>query len=259
MKTRSLSVLLVLVPLVMIHAQNSAPQALAIVDAIPPARDIPCPGIIKLSVDASDNTRGIFRVTETIPISTPGPLTLLYPKWLPGEHSDNGPISRLAGLELKAGGKTLPWRRDPVDVFAFHVNVPQDASQIEADFQYLAPTDAAQGRVETTPAMLNLEWNCVVLYPAGYYVRQLNVDASVKLPPDWKVASALDVASQDGATVHFKPAALDILVDSPIFAGAHLRREELTPDVHLNIVADDPEQLAATDEQIQLHRNLVTQ
>lgn len=259
MKTRSLSVLLVLVPLVMIHAQNSAPEALPIVDVIPPARDIPWPGVIKLSVDASDNTRGIFRVTETIPIATPGPLTLLYPKWLPGEHSNNGPISDLAGLVVKADGKSLPWRRDPVDVYAFHLNVPEGASQIEAEFQYLTPTDANQGRVVTTPAMLNLEWNTVVLYPAGYYVRQINVDASLKLPSDWKEASALEVASQDGGTVHFKPVGLDTLVDSPIFAGANIRVETLSPDVHLNIVADEPEQLAATDEQIQLHRNLVTQ
>ena len=259
MKNRALWSLLVLVPLVTIHAQNSAPEALPIVDAIPPARDIAWPGTIKLSVDASDNTRGIFRVTETIPITTPGPLTLLYPKWLPGEHAVTGPISRLAGLEVKAGGKSLPWRRDRVDVFAFHLDVPQETSQIEATFEYLAPTDAAQGRVETTPEMLNLEWNTVVLYPAGYYVRQINVDPSVKLPSDWKTASALEVASRDGDTVHFKPAALDILVDSPIFAGANMRVETLSPDVHLNIVADEPEQLAATDEQIQLHRNLVTQ
>ncbi|HXT11613.1 MAG TPA: peptidase M61 [Candidatus Angelobacter sp.] len=259
MKNRALSVLLVFTPWFMIHAQNSAPEALPIVDAIPPARDIPWPGTIKLSVDASDNTRGIFQVVETIPISTPGPLTLLYPKWLPGEHSNNGPISRLAGLELKAGGKSLSWRRDPVDVFAFHVDVPQDTSEIEADFQYLAPTDPNQGRVETTPEMLDLEWNSVVLYPAGYYVRQINMDASVKLPPDWKESSALDVASQEGDTVHFKPVGLDTLVDSPMYAGVNRRVETLAPGVRLDIFADEPEQLAATDEQIQFHRNLVTQ
>src|SRR6185312_3548814 len=248
MKPHALSALAfaLIASLASVHAQNSAPEALSIVDAIPAARDIPWPGVIKLSVDASDNTRGIFRVTETIPISTPGPLTLLYPKWLPGEHSNNGPISHLAGLEVKAGGKSLRWRRDPVDVFAFHLDVPQDATQIEATFQYLAPTDAAQGRVETTPNMLNLEWNTVVLYPAGYYVRQINVDPSVKLPPDWKVASALDVASRDGATIHFKPVSVDTLVDSPIFAGTNMRVETLTPGVRLNIFADEPEQLAAT-------------
>jgi predicted metalloprotease with PDZ domain len=258
-KNHFLSALIVLMPLFVTHAQNSAPTAQPIVDTTPAARDIAWPGVITISVDASDNTRGIFHVAETIPVSTSGPLTLLYPKWLPGHHSNNGPISQLAGLELKAGGKSLPWRRDPVDVYAFHLDIPEGTSQIEAEFQYLTPTDVNQGRVATTPEMLNLEWNAVALYPAGYYVRQINVNASVKLPPDWKEASALEVASQDGSTIHFKPASLDTLIDSPIFAGANLRVETLTPSVRLNIFADEPEQLAATDEQIQFHRNLVTQ
>lgn len=251
--------MVVLMPLAMVHAQNSAPEAESIVDTIPAARDIPWPGVIHISVDASDNTRGIFRIAETIPVSAPGALTLLYPKWLPGHHSNNGPISQLAGLELKAGGKALSWRRDPVDVYAFHLEVPEGTSQIEADFQYLAPTDANQGRVVTTPEMVTLEWNAVVLYPAGYYVRQINVDASAKFPSDWKDASALEVASREGESVHFKPVSLDTLVDSPVFAGANLRVETLAPGVRLNIFADEPEQLAATEEQIQFHRNLVTQ
>src|SRR6185312_13563850 len=133
MKPHALSALAfaLIASLASVHAQNSAPEALSIVDAITAARDIPWPGVNKLSVDASDNTRGIFRVTETIPISTPGPLTLLYPKWLPGHHANNGPISELAGLEVKAGGKPLIWRRDPVDVYAFHLNVPEGTSQIQ--------------------------------------------------------------------------------------------------------------------------------
>ncbi|HWD94524.1 MAG TPA: peptidase M61 [Verrucomicrobiae bacterium] len=259
MKNCALAVMVVLMPLAMVHAQNSAPEAESIVDTIPAARDIPWPGVIHISVDASDNTRGIFRIAETIPVSAPGALTLLYPKWLPGHHSNNGPISQLAGLELKAGGKALSWRRDPVDVYAFHLEVPEGTSQIEADFQYLAPTDANQGRVVTTPEMVTLEWNAVVLYPAGYYVRQINVDASAKFPSDWKDASALEVASREGESVHFKPVSLDTLVDSPVFAGANLRVETLAPGVRLNIFADEPEQLAATEEQIQFHRNLVTQ
>jgi predicted metalloprotease with PDZ domain len=241
------------------HAQNSAPETQPIVDSIPPARDVPWPGVITESVDASDVTRGIFHVTETIPVAAAGPLTLLYPKWLPGNHSDSGPIPQLAGLKFSAGGQSLPWRRDPVDVFAFHIDVPQGASSVEAQFQFLSPTDTAQGRIVSTPEMLNLQWNAVTLYPAGYYVRRIKVDASVKLPADWKTATALEVASQEGATIHFKQVTLDTLVDSPLFAGANVRVETLSPDVRLNIVADQPEQLAATDEQIQLHRNLVTQ
>jgi predicted metalloprotease with PDZ domain len=258
MSRRALPILLAFLPL-FTHAQNSAPEALPVVDTIPPARDIAWPGVLILSVDASDVTRGIFVISETIPVAAAGPLTLLYPKWIPGHHSDSGKVEQLAGLKFNAGGQSLPWRRDPVDVFAFHIDVPAGTSSIEAQFQYLAPTDVAQGRVVTTPDMLNLQWHAVALYPAGYYVRQIPVLASVKLPEGWKAATALEVASQDGATIHFKQVAFDTLVDSPLFAGANVRVETLAPGVRLNIVADQPEQLAASEEQIQFHRNLVTQ
>jgi predicted metalloprotease with PDZ domain len=258
MNNRALPILFALMPL-LTHAQNSAPETQPIVDTIPPARDVPWPGVITIAVDASDNTRGIFRVSETIPVAAAGPLTLLYPKWLPGNHSNTGPISQLAGLTFNFGGRSLPWRRDPVDVFAFHIDVPEGTASIEAQFQFLAPTDTAQGRIVTTPDMLNLQWNAVALYPAGYYVRQIKVEASVKLPDGWKAATALEVATQEGATVRFKQTSFDTLVDSPIFAGTNVRIETLAPGVRLNIVADQPEQLAATEEQIQFHRNLVTQ
>jgi predicted metalloprotease with PDZ domain len=240
-------------------AQNSEPEAQPIVDSIPAARDVAWPGVLNLSVDASDNIRGIFRVRETIPLGQAGPLTLLYPKWLPGNHSPGGPIAALAGIQFAADGRSIPWRRDPVDVFAFHIDVPQGAARVEAQFQYLAPTDATQGRIATTPEMTDLQWNAVVLYPAGYYVRRINVEASLKLPEGWQAGTALEVAAQEGSMIRFKPVALDTLVDSPVFAGRHFRVETLAPGVRLNIVADEPEHLAATEEQLQAHRNLVTQ
>jgi len=240
-------------------AQNSAPEALPIVDTIPAARDVAWPGVITESVDATDVTRAIFHITETIPVAEAGPLTLLYAKWLPGNHSPSGQIPELAGLKFSADGKSLPWRRDPVDVFAFHLEVPKGASSIEAQFEFLAPTDTTQGRIVTTPDMLNLQWIAVTLFPAGYYVRQIKMEASLKLPEGWKAATALEVAGNEGATIHFKQVSLDTLVDSPVFAGANVRVETLAPGVRLNIVADQPEQLAATEEQLQSHRNLVTQ
>ena len=196
-----------------------------------------------ISVDATDNHPRHFSVTETIPVAAAGPLTLLYPKWLPGHHSDNGHISQLAGLKFNAGGHSLPWRRDPVDVFAFHLDIPAGASSVDAQFQFLAPTDAAQGRIMTTPEMLNLQWNAVALYPAGYYVRQIQVDASVKLPDGWKAATALELASQDGATIHFKQVAFDTLVDSPVFAGANVRVETLAPGCALTSSPTSPSNL----------------
>jgi predicted metalloprotease with PDZ domain len=258
MSNRALLILFALLPF-FTHAQNSAPEAQPIVDTIPPARDVAWPGVLTISVDATDITRGIFRVSETIPVAAAGPLTLLYPKWLPGTHSDTGQVSELAGLKFNAGGRSIPWRRDPVDVFAFHIDVPKGTSSIEAQFQFLASMDEKQGRIVSTPDMLNLEWNNVALYPAGYYVRRIMVESSVKLPDGWKTATALEVARKKGATVHFKPVALDTLVDSPIFAGANVRVETLAPGVRLDLVADQPEQLVLTEEQIQFHRNLVTQ
>ena len=238
---------------------NSEPAAQPIVDATPAARDVAWPGVINLSVDASDNVRGIFHVREMIPVGQSGPLTLLYPKWLPGTHSPGGPIAALAGIQVTADGHSIPWRRDPVDVFAFHIDVPQGTARLEAQFQYLAPTDTTQGRIATTAEMTDLQWNTVVLYPAGYYVRRINVEASLKLPEGWRAGTALEVAGQDGSTLRFKPVTLETLVDSPVFAGRYFRVETLAPDVRLNIVADEPEHLAATEEQLQVHRNLVTQ
>ena len=240
-------------------SENNQPTALPIVDTIPAARDVAWPGLIGLSVDASDNLRGIVQVRETVPVSAPGPLTLLYPKWLPGHHSPIGPIAELSGIEFSAEGRTLAWRRDPVDVFAFHIDVPAGTTKLEARFQYLAPTDPAQGRIDTTPDMTDLEWNAVVLYPAGYYARRIKVEASLKLPKDWKAGTALELAGQDGSTLRFKPVPLDTLVDSPLYAGRYFRSEPLAPGVRLDITADQPEQLDATAEQLQAHRNLVTQ
>jgi predicted metalloprotease with PDZ domain len=248
-----------LAPFAVLAAANSAPTAAPLVDPIPAARDVAWPGTLRLAVDATDVTHGIFLVKETIPVSAPGPLTLLYPKWLPGEHSPNGPILELAGLKITSGGQTLPWLRDPVDVYAFHVTVPAGAAALQLDFQFLSPTDASQGPIVATPVMLALEWNTVALYPAGTYVRQIPVEASLTLPDGWKLATALPRSDQTGATFHFQSVALDTLIDSPVFAGVNLRTETLAPGVRLNLVADRPEQLAATAEELQLHRNLVAQ
>lgn len=257
MKTR-LALLALLTPFAA-QAANSSPDAAPVTDTIPAARDVPWPGTISLSVDATDTTHGIFRVTETIPVAAAGPLTLLYPKWLPGNHAPSGPISKLAGLRISNGSGSVPWTRDPVDVFAFHVDPPAGAASLRVEFEFLAPTEESEGRIVTTPDMLNLEWNTVVLYPAGYYVRGITFEASVTLPAGWKAATALEAASRSGDVIRYGPVPLDTLVDSPIFAGVNMRVETLAPGVRLNIVADRPEQLAASDEQVRLHRNLVEQ
>lgn len=235
-------------------------QVLPVPNDVPAARDIPYPGTIALTVDATDVQRGIFNVRETIPVAQAGRMTLLYPKWLPGNHAPRGPIDDVAGLKISAGGQTLAWKRDPVEVFAVHVDVPQGVTTLTVEFQYVSPVTGTQGRVVMTPDMLNLQWNLTAFYPAGYYARQIPVAATAILPTGWRYGVALEpVDPAATGTVAFKPVSFETLVDSPMFAGAHFRQEQLAPGVRLNIVADNADELAATPEQIQAHRNLVTQ
>jgi predicted metalloprotease with PDZ domain len=229
---------------------------------VPAPQDIPFNGTLKINVDATDLAHRVFRVHETVPAQA-GPLTLLYPQWLPGNHSPTGAIDKLAGLVVKANGKVIAWKRDPLNVYAFHVDVPQGANEVQVEFQFLSAQDVRQGRVVMTPEMLNLQWNSVSLYPAGYFARQIKAETSVTFPAGWQYGSALEMASRNGDTVTFKPIDYDDLVDSPIFAGKYFKRVDLDPGaktpVFLNIVADDAKFLEIKPEQLKVHQNLVQQ
>jgi predicted metalloprotease with PDZ domain len=230
-------------------------------DSVPPPQDTPYPGTLTLHVDANDTAQGIFRVHETIPVQA-GALTLLYPEWIPGDHSPTGPISMLAGLKLSANGKPLVWKRDEYNVYAFHVDVPAGVSSIDASFQYLSGRSDSEG-FEMTDRMMDMEWSKVVLYPAGYFSRGITFQPSVTLPQGWQFGTALETASQSGDTTSFKPVTLNNLVDSPMYAGQYFKRVDLNPGgdapVHLDIVADTPKYLEMSPEQLNVHRNLVTQ
>jgi predicted metalloprotease with PDZ domain len=239
-------------------AQNSAPQAIPALTEVPAPRDVPYPGTIQLDVDATDVTRGIFRVRETIPVAQAGRLTLLFPKWLQGNHAPRGEIEKLSGLTITAGGKRIPWRRDPMDVYAFHIDVPQGARTVELAFQFLSATAGDQGRVVVTPDMLNLQFHAVSLYPAGHYARQIPIEARVRYPAGWRAFSGLP-STVSGGVYRYEKTSYDTLLDSPVFAGRHHRTEQLSPDVRLNMVADEAADLAATPEQIAAHKRLVDQ
>ncbi|HEY2346518.1 MAG TPA: hypothetical protein VGH80_11620 [Xanthomonadaceae bacterium] len=229
---------------------------------VPAPVDTPYPGTIAIGVDATDLAQRIFRVKETVP-AQPGELTLLLPQWLPGNHAPNGPIDKIAGLVVTANGQRLVWKRDTLNVFAFHIDVPQGATSIDVQYQYITPTDSAQGRVVMTPNMLNLQWNAVVLYPAGHYASRIDYDASVTYPAGWQAFSALDVDHRDGDTVHYKSVPLDILVDSPVYAGRYAKQFDLAPGakvpVHLDVVADAAKYLDAKPAHLAQHRELVKQ
>jgi predicted metalloprotease with PDZ domain len=234
----------------------------AFAQEIPKPVDQPYPGIIQLDVDATNLDQKIFNVHERIPV-TAGKLVLFYPKWLPGTHSPTGPINQFAGLKLTANGKPLEWKRDTVEMFAFHVDVPAGVQFIDADYQFLSPVESNQGRITSTPEIVGVQWNTVALYPAGYYARDINFKPSVTLPPDWKFGTALELEKQIGAQAQFKEINLDDLVDSPMFAGKYYKRVDLDPGakvpVFLNLVADSAADLEAKPEQIDAHRSLVQQ
>lgn len=244
-------------------AQNSKPQPVPVADMVPAARDVAFPGVMTLEVDATDVDRAIFSMKQTIPVPdearASGRLTLLYPQWLPGNHAPRGEIEKLVGLKFIANGKPLAWRRDSLDVHAFHVTLPQGAREVVANFQFVSPTAGNQGRVVVAPRMMNLRWNNVSLYPAGYFTRNIPVDATVTWPAGWQAGSAMRAKRTTGSKVAYERVDYDTLVDSPMFAGAHFRSWALSDKVTLNVVADAPEYLAATPDQIEAHKRLVAE
>jgi len=234
---------------------------------IPAPQDKPYPGTLRLQVDATDLDRHIFQVRQQLPVQA-GRLTLLFPRYLPGAHGPYGTVDRLAGLTVHAGTQRLAWLRDTVDPFAFHIEVPAGVAELQLSYQFLSPVQREGGRVVMTREMLNLQWISLLLYPAGHHASAIQVQAEVTLPAGWQQASALPVERQQdsatGARLSFKPVSLETLADSPLFAGAHLRRIPLDPPgqarpVTLNILADEPLELQASEAQIQAHRELVRQ
>lgn len=215
-------------------------------------------GRIDLAVAVTKPGQHVFYVTEKIPV-TPGPLTLYYPKWIPGEHGPNGPIGNVAGLFFKADGKALAWRRDPVDMFTFHLDVPQGVSTLTVDFELLP----SRGDISLTPQMVVLEWNQVALYPAELPTAKIQIQPRITLPAGWHYATALDTTSHAGSTYTFAPVSFNNLVDSPLMAGEYFREVDLSPgnSVHhyLDMVADAPGDLAITPDELEGMRNLIVQ
>lgn len=239
-------------------ASNSRPMAVPIAQTIPDAQDTPWPGTIQLAIDASDTITGAYRVTETIPVPQgTTKLTLLHPEWLPGNHGPKGTIAELVDIRFRAAGQLLSWTRDPVDVFAFHVDVPAGASEITATFIHTSPLRESEGRITMTREMLNLQWEKMSLYPAGHYVRAIKVKPTVTFPANWQVFTALDGKSANGNVVTWSETDYETLVDSPIFAGLYADRHDLGKGVYLDLVADKPELLKIAPENLQTYRNLV--
>src|SRR5437667_3226102 len=214
-----------------------------------------------LRVDATEAPRKIYHAELNIP-ATPGPMTLFYPKWIPGAHAPTGPINDLAGLRISASGQPLVWKRDSVELFAFHINVPPGANSVDVRLDFLSPAEnGTNSPVSATSELAILTWNQLVLYPRSQASDDLEITAQLRLPEGWKFGTALPVAKTSGSSVEFKTVSLTTLVDSPVLAGRHFRRIDLSPGAtpahYLDIAADTDDALSAPAEVIDKYRRLV--
>ena len=180
-------------------------------------------GNITLNVDATNVAQKLLHVEEALPVKA-GPITLYYPKWIPGEHGPDGPVSNIVNLKFDAGGTSIPWTRDTLDMFTFHVDVPQGKTSLHIAYDYIESAGAS-----ATDKLLVLEWSEVALYPAGPTSDKIIYDAHLKLPDGWKFGTALPVAGQQGSEITFKPISFELLVDSPVISGEYYRSIDLTP------------------------------
>lgn len=211
---------------------------------------------IALTVRLPDPGQKLLYVDEVIPVK-PGPLTLYYPKWIPGDHSPDGTVEEVMGLQFTADGRAVAWQRDELDRFAFHLTVPEGAHQIDVRFQF-------PGGNRVTPNLIDLTWDQVALYRVGLPTKAQMIQPTLVIPADWQYASALDTATRGGGRVAFKPVPFNTLVDSPVIAGKYFRTIDLTPagssvQRHLDMVGDGAAAIVISDSQIAGYRRLVEQ
>jgi predicted metalloprotease with PDZ domain len=219
---------------------------------------------IHLFVDLTDAPRNIYHARLEVPAKA-GEMTLVFPKWIPGNHRPSGPIAALTGVRMEAAGQPLPWQRDSVDMYAFHLTVPGGTNQVTVTLDAITANDSAGARGPAASSnILDLNWNAVVLYPQGARSDDVQFVASVQLPPGWKFGTALPVAGGQGDHVDFAPVSLTTLIDSPLIAGEHYRRIELTAPgetpVHvMDIVADNDSDLAMSPADLAAYKKLVAE
>jgi predicted metalloprotease with PDZ domain len=220
---------------------------------------------ITIAVDATQAPRKIFHSRMTIPV-TAGTLTLYYPKWIPGEHGPTGPIQDLAGLKFTANGQELKWRRDLLDGWTFHVDVPAGVSSIEASLDFISPAGVGgqgiyTGGANATDKMAVISWNTMLLYPEGFTSDELKYEASLRLPEGWKFGTPLGVASNAGGELRFQPVSLTMLVDSPIITGEFVRIVPLAadPKTEMDIASDSGAALEPPAEVFDHYKQLIDQ
>ena len=218
---------------------------------------------VKLNVDLSEAAKRIYHAKMEFPVKA-GPLTLVYPEWIPGEHGPTGPIVDVTGMHFRAEGKDISWKRDDVDMYAFHCDIPAGVEKLEVTMDYLLPTKEESGGAPSASAKVAvLPWNLVVLYPQGTKSDEVMFSASLRVPEGWKFATALPTAGKSGGETEFKTVSLTTLVDSPVLTGEYFKTYDLspeeTPDHRLNVAADSEAATVATPEELRDYRQLVAE
>ncbi len=217
---------------------------------------------IRLNVDATDAPRRLLRATMQFPVK-PGPMSLLYPEWIPGEHGPTGPIVDLAGVHMRANGQTVAWRRDDVNMFEFHVDIPPNVSTLDVSIEFISPPEtegfSAGGSITSQLALLS--WNQLLLYPKGPPADEIEYQADLKIPDGWKFGTALPIDHQSGNEITFQPAPLDMLIDSPVQTGINFRTIDLSRGgpipTFLHIAADSEHATHISDDDVTHYRNLI--
>jgi predicted metalloprotease with PDZ domain len=239
--------------------------------ATPPPGPAP---VITVAVDASEAQKKIFHSHMTFP-ATAGDFVLYFPKWIPGEHSPDGPVVDTAGIFFTANGQQLTWRRDTLDMFTYHVQVPVGVTTVEATMDYLSPIEMPGGYTagsSATSEMAVVSWNQLLLYPKGWNSDQIQVKPSLKIPQGWQYGTALPLAGKEiggsgappaGNTVEFAQASLTTVVDSPVIMGEHFKAIPLqqgkNPPHELDVASDSDAALTLTPQQTQGFDNLVAE
>lgn len=210
-----------------------------------------------LVLDAREAPRNILHVSEFIPVSGSRAITLYYPKWIPGEHGPTGPIANMAALRITAGGAPVAWQRDLVDLYSFHVTPPAGATNLQVTFDQLMTSNDPL----SSPNIVIINWNRVLLYPAGHAATDISVKPSILLPAGWTFGTALDGPAQTGDRVDFATTSLYTLVDSPLDAGRYERKITLLDangfSDEIDAFADAPDELALNAQGVQHYENVV--
>lgn len=208
-------------------------------------------------LDARKASLGLAYSHMTIPVQ-PGPFTIVYPEWIPGNHSPDGPLNNISQLVVRAGGRPIAWHRDQVDMYAFHVDVPSGVHTIDADFTVLL--NGPEDDVVATRNILVGNWNRYVLYQRNIDNEQYFVRPSLILPDGWDYASALPGAQRSGNRINFGTVTLETLVDSPTDMGRYVKHvttwtgEGAT--TYLDLFADNPEDLDVKQDVIDDYKRL---